>query len=334
LSLLFEMFRDEVDPEILARFFADKELSQFARIFGNMDKSISRKTFEEVLENPGAFTRTHQPKEKTQADLFVDEETDEESALVNQFMETPEKDSVHTEEESHEDDSFNALFKSEEEQDVFFNYFEESAVEPADFNVKAPGPVVTTPEEPIQDNEDEPEESASVEKDLEEPKPEDEEESNVNTLFEVDEDDEDESTEEDPEMISEPEEETPIWHQFLDPNDAQPEEMEEDTFAHEDFVDDIFGKDEDDETPDHKEHTVSLRDHIEARESEYVTLIFKGDGQKFLSVIEEIQDFENWEEASDYIQKEVFTPNTVDMFSDVAVDFTDQLQSYFDEYKS
>lgn len=331
LSLLFHLFWDEVDVKLLARFFADKGHTDLAQIFAGMNEPVSRQKFQEVMENPEAFQKANPPKEKTQADLFVDDEDEEESSLVNQFLETPEKESTQVEEEENEDVSFNALFKTEEEQEIFFDHFDDSASKAAEFQVKAPGPdldSVEDEEEVEVEQEDIPEEEES------ELIFEEETEADINTLFQ--EENGDEPVDDEAEITSDSEEEAPMWAQFLDPDEVRQEETEEDSFAHEDFVEDIFGEEEEkeDEAPVYFEETISLREHLKAKESEYVSLIFRGDKQKYASAMEDIQEFENWDDASDYIQAEVFTRNAVDMFSDAAVDFTDQLQSYFDEYKS
>jgi hypothetical protein len=70
------------------------------------------------------------------------------------------------------------------------------------------------------------------------------------------------------------------------------------------------------------------------KEKVFVKNIFKGKKKKYEQALEEIQELESWDEASDYLEKKVFSANKVDMFSEVAVDFTDKLQSYFDEFKS
>lgn len=330
LSLLFDLFRDEVNAKLIAWFFVDKGRNKFAEIFTGMKEPVSRQKFREVLETPEAFLKANPPKEKTQADLFVDDDTDEGSSLFNQFMESSEEERAQAEEVANESDSFNALFKSEEEQEVFFDYFDESAGESEEFQVTAPGSTVPADLNTVKDEVEE-EITPEEEEATKETEPEEENDANLNVLFQAEE--VNETVNEEDELTPEDEEEAPIWQQFLDPDEAREEETEDESFAHHDFVEDIFGEEEQDETPVYS-NTISLSDHLKSKESEYITLIFKGDKKKYLSAMEEIQNFENWEQASDYIQEDVFTPNTVDMFSDVAVDFTDQLQSYFDEYKS
>jgi hypothetical protein len=44
--------------------------------------------------------------------------------------------------------------------------------------------------------------------------------------------------------------------------------------------------------------------------------------------------FDDWKSASRYLEKEIFNKNRIDIYSEVAVDFTDSLHSYFMEYKS
>ena len=44
--------------------------------------------------------------------------------------------------------------------------------------------------------------------------------------------------------------------------------------------------------------------------------------------------FDEWKSASKYLENEIFNKNRIDIYSEVAVDFTDYLHSYFMEYKS
>jgi len=44
--------------------------------------------------------------------------------------------------------------------------------------------------------------------------------------------------------------------------------------------------------------------------------------------------FDDWKSASQYLEKEIFNKNRIDIYSEIAVDFTDYLHSYFMEYKT
>ncbi len=64
-----------------------------------------------------------------------------------------------------------------------------------------------------------------------------------------------------------------------------------------------------------------------------ITELFDGSVSDFENAIHEIAGFEEWKPATRYIEKEIFARNHIDMYDDVAVDFTDKLHNYFTERK-
>jgi hypothetical protein len=63
----------------------------------------------------------------------------------------------------------------------------------------------------------------------------------------------------------------------------------------------------------------------------FVEEIFRGADEAYRKALLEIASKDNWRSASQFIEKQVFKRNLVDMYSEAAVDFTDRLQSYFIE---
>lgn len=69
-------------------------------------------------------------------------------------------------------------------------------------------------------------------------------------------------------------------------------------------------------------------------EDRFVSQIFSGSDKAYEEALIDLNQLDNWKQASRFIEKEIFARNLVDMYDEEAVDFTDRLQTYFDEFKS
>lgn len=131
------------------------------------------------------------------------------------------------------------------------------------------------------------------------------------------------------------EEETPMWMRYMSEeeieeykkqqeqeSEADDEDAEEDGFIEEPIVDltneEAF-----------ENEITQLKDQLENDRALFVEEIFGGSERAFDEAVEEIAAYDSWRDVSKFIEKEVFKRNLVDMYSEAAVDFTDQLQSYF-----
>lgn len=144
--------------------------------------------------------------------------------------------------------------------------------------------------------------------------------------------DEDEFIDEGDEADSE---EDPMWRQFLRPDQmdvlmggSKQETGEEELLIDEDT---LFEEEPEEENDD---IIPELSEFLVGQEKLFIKKIFGGKKKKYASALKSIEQFNRWDEVGDYLQEEVFGKNDVDMLSDPAVDFTDKLQSYFDEYKT
>lgn len=183
---------------------------------------------------------------------------------------------------------------------------------------------------------------------------EDEDEDDVdNELLEVDAPDYNQShVEENPDKAGEIEEEgdedegdAPIWQSFLEREDLsnysevededkaeldtsdQGENVDDDGFLDEPIIDLTKGNLS---SPDkNREIAKWLRDD----EARFVTEIFGGSDAAYEQALDDIYEFENWKNAARYIEKEIFARNFVDVYEEVAVDFTDRLHTFFKEIK-
>lgn len=73
----------------------------------------------------------------------------------------------------------------------------------------------------------------------------------------------------------------------------------------------------------------SIEDILNDRKDEFVEIIFSNSSAKYNKALKKIENFDNWNDTSKFIQKEIFAKNNVDLFSGATVDFTDRLQRYF-----
>lgn len=154
-----------------------------------------------------------------------------------------------------------------------------------------------------------------------------------------------------PEDENEDEEEdatgVPMWKSFLerDNPDDEPsfyfdEGSDESTGGLNDFNGD---EDEINETPvisisgeaskidDEIEH---LSKWLAADYDRFLHEIFNDSKLAWEQALIDLTVFDDWKSASRYLQNEIFNKNQIDIYSEIAVDFTDYLHSYFMEYKS
>lgn len=138
------------------------------------------------------------------------------------------------------------------------------------------------------------------------------------------------------------EDDDPIWQSFLGDEDYIEKEDIPEYSGFADLDEDDAEEDDNEEAPlidltvqeeegDSAEHLIGwLKDD----EERFTTHIFSGSGKAYEEALIDLNQLENWKQASRFIEKEIFARNLVDMYEEEAVDFTDRLQTYFDEYKS
>jgi hypothetical protein len=150
------------------------------------------------------------------------------------------------------------------------------------------------------------------------------------------------------------EEEKPMWAQFLsndqmdvlmggkrseqrtDDFDEQ-ESIELDSDEEDEIIDvndsfdpdDVFG----DEPQNTKEHALEneIQELLVDRVDEFRNEIFNSSEAEMQQALLRLQEFNTWQEASAYIQKDIFKKNDVDLLSGATVDFTDRMHRFFNE---
>ncbi len=134
-------------------------------------------------------------------------------------------------------------------------------------------------------------------------------------------------------------EDRPIWQAFLENDEnVSEDEIEIDsaissgTVDEEGFIDEpLIDLTQDDEEVSNIE---SISAWLKDEEERFTNGIFSGSAQAYEQALTELEGMDNWKQATHFIENEIFVRNLVDMYDDVAVDFTDRLQDYFDEFKS
>lgn len=149
-------------------------------------------------------------------------------------------------------------------------------------------------------------------------------------------------------------EEKPIWAQFITEDqmdlvmggersknresnpveefaeDDQEEEIEvEDAYTEEPMIEDsIF------ESGIEEIQEVLIEEVLSDRKEEFIQIVFSDSETKYKKAIKKLEKFGSWQDASSFIQKDIYAKNEVDMFSGATVDFTDRLHRYFNEQRN
>ncbi len=367
LEPLFELMGDTIDTNLLRIFFQDKRRPRFARKFDEMSSSVSRSGLIEVLssaeliEDPekdelmeslfGEESSGTPKKEEEPTGIGLDisrisrkqdpQDEDDEVPLHSRFMfdesaiYQPETD--EEEEPEEEPRSFNAMFndldhvrekESEEAGQTGESEEKVETIEPAASENK------TTPD-PSGTNDIKAVDTAAGDA-IESEDANEEEEIELVKQFEQGNDVEDDSILSETEPPEEDEEETYIWKNFMQ-EEVEDEDVEDDEVAVDEFEDnenEAIEEVSEEESGPAITRAEDLKNWIGDNADRFVKELFQGSETAFEEAIEEIAEFNDWKAATRYIEKEIFSRNLIDMYDEVAVDFTDQLHSFFMEIKS
>lgn len=364
LELLFTLFNGKIDAKLIQLFFEDKGLYLTAKAFNELDEEITKERFIEILSYPDLLDVQLQEKfreqfreeliaQKNRFDHPDDEEVEQIDEKEQRLLDSFFGDYTESGPQMTDEESFNALFKTEQNERSIFEEFEEvpdaekiskslKSGEQTDEIKEFRQNLVTVLDQAAHSFEnltkEEKEDLGSKKKKKpKKKKPEKAKEEPV-----------DEPGKAAAEAVSKPprgkdesdeadegEEQEPMWQQFLRPDQMDVlmggDDDDEIIIDEESLGEDLI--DEEDEQSEASEKA-KLSDYLLGQKAVFVEEIFNGKEKKYEKAINNIEGLENWETATDYIEKNVFSPNKIDMFSEEAVDFTDRLQSYFNEYKS
>lgn len=199
----------------------------------------------------------------------------------------------------------------------------------------------------------------------------DENDSNMRDLFSADIDEQEPVSDELDEPVSEPETEVseeelaqvdyseedsvsdqsddlPMWQSFLERDDPErdppflldidekkeiqeeDEEAETDEYGY--ITEPIFDLTQ--PTPEPGELIEDVADWMADASDEFTREIFGGSETAYEEALAKIMEFNEWKQAARYIEREIFTRNRIDIYDEIAVDFTDRLHTFFIENRS
>ncbi len=335
---IFVLFNGEVEPELLQRFFLDKDLKKFAKRFEGEKDTIDRQKLIEIISvpvfeddededdtesTPVAAPATAETGKKTEPEPDPEtppadeaEVSDEEKNSVIPAATVAEKSA---EEEIEEDKSAAETEDDSEDVPLYKSRFvlDEEAEEKDD----EPAENEPEQEEEVSDDEDDlplyarlkPDEDEE-EDEPEEPKSADEK---IQQVIE-------EETEEDEDVDA-----IPFWKKFADQNGEEGSKIADQVPDEEEESESRIAGIRDAVPEDNEDEFGELLHQLSDDRQRFVKELFGEDDAAYEQTLESLSEFNNWRDAGKYLTNEVFRRNTIDMYSDIAVDFTDRLHKYF-----
>ncbi len=133
------------------------------------------------------------------------------------------------------------------------------------------------------------------------------------------------------EMKAEESSDRPIWQSYLgDEDHIEADDIDEPEYS-------AYSEMEEDDPimsliieAEKKENVEKLIQWLKEDEKRFVKSIFNGSNASYERALIKLDEFESWKNAANFIGKEIFARNSVNMYDDDAVDFTDKLQDYFE----
>lgn len=107
--------------------------------------------------------------------------------------------------------------------------------------------------------------------------------------------------------------ETPMWQRYFDTDNTE-SINQSNRRTEEHFIEKEQG---------------SLKEYLQSEEDYFVSSLFEGSEQRYYQTLDDISNQNYWYDAYELIEAHVFKSDSVDIYSEAAVDFTDRLQNYF-----
>ncbi|MDZ7755530.1 hypothetical protein [Rhodohalobacter sp.] len=379
LEPLFVLAGPSVDTDMFRLYFEDKGRKKISRLFDQLNKSLNRTEFIEVMSSPDHLLDDEEvtgeaktedsetdskPKPKTSKSPKKEKkDDDEEDSILNSFRkrrdeqsETDEEAGDSSEGEEDSEEEIHSKFRLDKQEDITENN-KGSKIEKLDA-----GESTREIRRDILKLDDEDEDPDKLHSDLlskwraisggDSPKKKTvkgKSESEVEDLAETDRPDEDEEAGvESIELYNETddEEDVPIWRAFLEREDLSSVVEDEDSADSKSksveaeklqladkLADSFFGSYDEDDDGNEEATAEELMNWISDERERFVDGIFSGSEKAYEESLEDIALLDDWKSASRFIKDEVFNRNHIDIFDEVAVDFTDRLHTFFKERK-
>ncbi|MFO7800190.1 hypothetical protein [Rhodohalobacter sp.] len=373
LEPMFVLAGPSVDTDMFRLYFEDKGQKKISRLFDQLSKSLNRTEFIEVMSSPDHLLDDEEvtsdvKSNKTEAVSGAEskaskrskkeKEVDDEDSILSSFRKQRDEetggDTRKGEEDSEEE--IHSKFKLDKQEDSTDN---NKASKTKKLDAGESTREIRRDILKLDDEDEDPDklhsdllskwraisggESANT-KSVKEKS-----ESEVEDLAETDRPDEEEDAGvESIELYNETddEEDVPIWRAFLeredlssvvedeDSGDSKSKSVEAEKLQLADkLADSFFGSYDEDDDENSGATAEELMKWISDERDRFVDGIFSGSEKAYEESLEDIALLDDWKSASRFIKDEVFNRNHIDIFDEVAVDFTDRLHTFFKERK-
>jgi hypothetical protein len=322
------MYNDEVDTHLLAIFFKDKRMEKVADFFEDMTGEISKKEFVQILTSPEDAKRIMRRLIETieeDEDIVnsqvekISQEDEQEQGLIDSFFGNYEYTPINEEKASKGKtlaDSLkdNVLSKSEVDELVHEIQVSQESSESKKHHHKdgVQSSSITSFLEQAAD---------SMQK-LEDDDPfPPREEQKEEVVFELSDSGDlkmgDEESDGSVLQDDDGSENEPAWKQFLT----------------NDHIDMVIGdkKNTSDTDASQNQDLSGLTGYLFDEKDKWVDQIFLGAEYAYDEALEDLSSLKKWDDATNYIKKSIFDRNDIDITSEIAIEFTDKLQSYFNK---
>jgi len=84
---------------------------------------------------------------------------------------------------------------------------------------------------------------------------------------------------------------------------------------------------------EHQIHIAQLSNWLAPDSDRFIESIFRGSPEAYEKAIAALSACSGWKAAASYIKEEIFDAFEVELTDPIAADFTDGMQSYFEEFK-
>ncbi len=377
LEPLFVLAGPSVDTDLFRLYFEDKGRKKVSRLFDQLNKSLNRTEFIEVMSSPGQLldedeeveevpeekpeVKSDQKSKSAKKSKSESEDDDGDNSILNSFRKRRSEVSEADEETDHprmgEDDSeddIQSKFKLDKSEEADTQN-DDKKIEKVD--AKESSREIRRDILKLDDEDEDPDKLQSdllskwraiAGDDSDKKKPvKEKKESEVEDLAETERPDEDvDAGVESIELYNETddEEDVPIWRAFLEREDLSSVVEDEDSTGSrseddeklqlaDKLADSFFGSYDEDDEESPEATAVELMKWISDERDRYVDGIFSGSDKAYEESLEDIALLDDWKSASRFIKDEIFNRNHIDIFDEVAVDFTDRLHTFFKERK-
>ncbi len=323
LEPLFEIAGEQVDSKLFRLFFEDKEMNSTARYFERKNKPLNRNELIEILQSPelsklkaddsarsGMFDSMHEQKKSVQiASLQQKAETESKQAKEGQDLNDQPAAEEKITETGNKNEPTKADF-SENKPDQSTNFTSAfSTVKKSDSKKRSLNEIFAIDENVKNQH--------STENAFTNPASQIET-SKKPVQFEVE--------EHNKASLSENAEQTPIWKRFIDSEKTEKGEKTQDEKRSIKDLSSSISEQKRAGKPKKK-----LEQKLQDKKRYFIKEIFNGSESSYKSSLTEIASKRTWKSASKLVKNKIFEKNSVNIYSQAAVDFTDRLQSYFIE---